>query len=281
MAASCAWRRQPSRPGLGTDRVPDVPVTSERWRQPMRRAFSSKARYESARYRPRCCAEPPVAARSIPWARARGPGHLLAGALPWISAAATPPNAIWPRWRTRGAARRCRGSTVARRGLRAEAAGRPGQMADACDEGRRSRRAPLAWAPRNSGPRPPCTARTGALAQRACGRRPAGRGSADRSERWAGHRLGGSPVRPVGREELTPAWPAARGDQGPGPGPEPRHAGASRKRTTALKPRCAPARCEPRVTGGGTRAPFSPADLLDDSQAQLIEIVDVDGRLTF
>jgi len=113
-------------------------------------------------------------------------------------------------------------------------------------------------------------------------RRAAGRGSADLERAWRATAWAVPPVRPSADEELNAGLAgAARGDRGLD---QARSQGmpsaVAAERTTAAGTEVRASALRAQGNGRWTRAPFSPADLLDElGQAQLIEIVDVDGRL--
>ena len=102
------------------------------------------------------------------------------------------------------------------------------------------------------------------------------------SERWRATAWAVPPVRPSADVELNASLAALRAmtrglDQARSQGmPSASPAGEQQRLETEVRASAL------RAQGNGrwTRAPFSPADLLDElGQAQLIEIVDVDGRL--
>ena len=168
--------------------------------------------------------------------------------------------------------------------LRAEAAGRPSQMLTACrrgldvlDEYRLALGA--------SELRAQATvhgAELAALAQRhaAQARRP--RLLLTWSERWRATAYAVPPVRPSADAELNASLAALRAmtrglDQARSQG-MPNASLQKEQRRLETEVRASALRAQ--GNGRWTRAPFSPADLLDElGQAQLIEIVDVDGRL--
>jgi tetratricopeptide (TPR) repeat protein len=168
--------------------------------------------------------------------------------------------------------------------LRAEAAGQPSQMLTACrrgldvlDEHRLALGA--------SELRAQATvhgAELAALAQRhaAQARRP--RLLLTWSERWRATAWAVPPVRPPADAELNACLAALRAVTR-----DPDQAGSQGLPNVSLQKEQQRLEAEVRASalraqgsGRWTRAPFSPADLLDElGQAQLIEIVDIDGRL--
>jgi tetratricopeptide (TPR) repeat protein len=168
--------------------------------------------------------------------------------------------------------------------LRAEAAGRPSQMLNACrrgldvlDEHRLALGA--------SELRAQATvhgAELAALAQRhaAQARRP--RLLLTWSERWRATAWAVPPVRPSADAELNVGLAALRTvtrglDEARSQGMP---SASLQKEQQRLETEVRASALRAQGNGRWTRAPFSPADLLDElGQAQLIEIVDVDGRL--
>jgi tetratricopeptide (TPR) repeat protein len=168
--------------------------------------------------------------------------------------------------------------------LRAEAAGRPSQMLTACrrgldvlDEYRLALGA--------SELRAQATvhgAELAALAQRhaAQARRP--RLLLTWSERWRATTWAVPPVRPSADAELNASLAALRAmtrglDEARSQGMP---IASLQKEQQRLETEVRASALRARGNGHWTRAPFSPADLLDElGQAQLIEIVDVDGHL--
>jgi tetratricopeptide (TPR) repeat protein len=164
--------------------------------------------------------------------------------------------------------------------LRAEAAGSPGQMLAACrrgldvlDEHRLALGA--------SELRAQATvhgAELAALAQRhaAQARRP--RLLLTWSERWRATAWAVPPVRPSADADLNASLAALRAatrglDQG-------RPSASVQKEQQRLENEVRASALRAQGNGRWTRAPFSPADLLDElGQAQLIEFVDIDGSL--
>jgi len=168
--------------------------------------------------------------------------------------------------------------------LRAEAAGRPGRMLAACrrgldvlDEYRLALGA--------SELRAQATvhgAELATLAQRhaAQARRP--RLLLTWSERWRATAWAVPPVRPSADAELNAGLAALRAmtrglDEARSQGMP---SASLQKEQQRLETEVRASALRARGNGRWTRAPFSPADLLDElGQAQLIEIVDIDGRL--
>jgi tetratricopeptide (TPR) repeat protein len=168
--------------------------------------------------------------------------------------------------------------------LRAEAAGRPSQMLTACrrgldvlDEYRLALGA--------SELRAQATvhgAELAALAQRhaAQARRP--RLLLTWSERWRATTWAVPPVRPSADAELNASLAALRAmtrglDEARSQGMP---IASLQKEQQRLETEVRASALRARGNGQWTRTPFSPADLLDElGQAQLIEIVDIDGRL--
>ena len=290
MAANCALAATQPQAALGWAQAAQRMFRSQRsaWRQAHAAGVLVRARYEVG----------PVAApllREANRAAARldtlgsndaAQAHLLAGRIALALGrrdAAERHLAALARTRRRGPAL-SRVSGWLGEALRAEAAGRPSQMLNACrrgldvlDEHRLALGA--------SELRAQATvhgAELAALAQRhaAQARRP--RLLLTWSERWRATAWAVPPVRPSADAELNASLAALRAmtrglDEARSQGMP---SASLQKEQQRLETEVRASALRAQGNGRWTRAPFSPADLLDElGQAQLIEIVDVDGRL--